>query len=186
MQIQYTLEMIDELKKCMEEPVYFIGKYIIFIDDKTGLDINYKEKHFDTIRALHNKNTAVLCTSNIPNQIVASYFLWCGLFKYDQTFLYMSKNLVKSGNFMKHIKNMYKKLPDFVKCRTTQNSYNSIRFDNGCRIFVCAATSNSTRGLTLQLVYVDDYTSKEDKSNGLHTSIFPSVIQPGGKVIYNN
>ena len=51
-----------------------------------------------------------------------------------------------------------------------------------------AATTNSVRGQgqTLQLVYVDDYMSKETKSNGLHTSIFPSVIQPGGKVIYNN
>jgi len=107
MEIEYTPEMVDELKKCFQDPVYFIGKYVTLIDDKTGFDINCEEKHFDTIRALHSKDVIVLYASNHPNQIVASYFLWCGLFKFNQSFLYMSKNLVKSGNFMKNIKNMY-------------------------------------------------------------------------------
>lgn len=187
MQIEYTVDMIDELKKCSDDPVYFISKYITLRNEKSG-DIISTEKEFDTVNAFNNDDAVVLYSRNISAPTVAAYFLWCALFKYKQSFVYMSKDLEKSQKFLTYINQMYEHVPSYIKC-TRDVSYQykiATGFENGCKILTAIPSNIScvTRGLALSIVFIDDYLECVELVKEPLYTIMPA-LQPGGKIIQN-
>lgn len=185
MEIEYTPEMIDEFKKCSEDPVYFIGKYIAPVNERSG-EVIPVERQFDTINAFHNN--VLLYTRNSNIQMVAAYFLWRALFKHDRSFLYISKNIEKSQKFLTHINQMYEDVPEFIKFeRAVSCQYKRVTgFTNGCRILIAIPSNVSCVicGVTLDMVFVDDYLECVKLLKEPLYMIMPA-LQPGGKMIQN-
>ena len=58
---------------------------------------------------------------------------------------------------MQRIRFTYETLPNFPRAGVTAYNKGSLEFDNGSRIVAQATTENTGRGLSLTLVYLDEF-----------------------------
>jgi hypothetical protein len=73
-------------------------------------------------------------------------------------------------------------LPSWIKAGVTQYNRNSIEFDNGSKISATTTTENTGRGMSLTLVYCDEFAFVQppEKAKEFWTSLSPT-LSTGGK-----
>jgi hypothetical protein len=73
-------------------------------------------------------------------------------------------------------------LPSWIKAGVTQYNRNSIEFDNGSKIMATTTTENTGRGMSLTLIYCDEFAFVQppEKAKEFWTSLSPT-LSTGGK-----
>ena len=125
----------------------------------------------DTLIPTHNTTTAV------------GYLLWYAMFIPDSTILIAAHKYSGAQEIMTRLRYAYEMCPDMIRCGV--NSYNkqSIEFDNGSRIIAQTTTETTGRGMSVSLLYCDEFAYVEPNiSVEFWTSIAPTLSN-GGKAI---
>tara|TARA_B100000424_G_scaffold179172_1_gene138590 strand:- start:852 stop:2057 length:1206 start_codon:yes stop_codon:yes gene_type:complete len=75
-------------------------------------------------------------------------------------------------------------LPSWIKAGVTQYNRNSIEFDNGSKIMATTTTENTGRGMSLTLIYCDEFAFVQppEKAKEFWTSLSPT-LSTGGKCL---
>ena len=111
----------------------------------------------------------------------ASYLLWYAMFKPDSTILIAAHKYSGAQEIMQRIRFAYETLPNFVRAGVTAYNKGSMEFDNGSRIVAQATTENTGRGLSLTLVYLDEFAFVPPRiAQEFWTSLSPT-LSTGGK-----
>lgn len=159
---EYTIEMIRELKRCREDPVYFIRKYCRIQHPVRGA-INFElyDYQVEMIENFHSKtNNIVLSARQTGKSTVSSmYLLWFAMFQNDKTVLIASNKNKGAIEMIERIQYAYKNLPHWLKPGVTDDGWNkhSIKFDNESTIESEATSENSGRGQSISLLYLDEF-----------------------------
>ena len=113
----------------------------------------------------------------------AGYLLWYGMFIPDQTILIAAHKYSGAQEIMHRIRYAYEMCPDHIRCGVTSYNKGSIDFDNGSRIIAQATTENTGRGLSISLLYADEFAFvRPTIAKEFWTSISPTLAT-GGKAI---
>jgi len=105
------------------------------------------------------------------------------MFTPDATILVASHQLSGASEIMQRIRYAYEELPDFIRAGVVEYNKGSITFDNGSRILSQATTEKTGRGLSLTLVYLDEFAFVEPRvAQEFWTSISPT-LSTGGRCI---
>jgi hypothetical protein len=186
---RYTEQDITDLKMCMDPdtgPHYFLDNFF-YIQHPTKGRLRYEA--FDYQRRLidsyhqHRFNVNLLPRQTGKTTTAAGYLLWYAMFVPDATILIAAHKYTGAQEIMSRIRFAYELCPDHIRCGVTSYNKQSIEFDNGSRIIAQTTTETTGRGLSLSLLYADEFAFvPPNVATEFWTSISPTLAT-GGKAI---
>jgi len=179
-QQNFTAGEISEYKKCMADPAYFAKTYCKIINLDKGLvpfDLYpYQEKMFKQFR--ENRFNIVLACRQSGKSVSASiYLLWYALFNADKTIAILANKGSTAREMLQRITLALENLPFFLQPGCKALNKGSISFSNNSRIIAAATSGNSIRGMSISLLYLDEFAFVNDAET-FYTSTYP-VISSG-------
>lgn len=115
----------------------------------------------------------------------AAFLLWYSIFNFDKTVLIASNKNSNAQEMIFRIKTAYENLPMWLKPGVLDDGWNkhSMGFDNGTRIISEATSENSGRGLSISLLFLDEFAFVAPAiQDEFWTSISPT-LSTGGQCI---
>ena len=188
-QVEFTYEQIQELKKCSEDPVYFIRKYVKIQHPIRGaIPFALYDYQEEMVRAYKDNRYVVVLSARQTgkSQTSGAYLLWYAIFHFDKTILIASNKNSNAMEMIHRIKFAYENLPHWLKPGIQEDGYNkhAIGFDNGTRIISEATSENSGRGLSISLLYLDEFAFVQPAvQEEFWTSISPTLATGGSCIM---
>jgi len=183
---KYTEKEIRELTRCAVDPLYFIENFIrVQHPIKGALPLQLYPYQNRIVGGIHNqKDCIILCGRQLgKTTVAAAYILWYALFNPDKTILIVANKLKQAIEIMDRIRYSYQELPDHIRDSATEYNKSSMVFSNGSRIVCRATTADAGRGLSISLLYADEFAFvRPTMAEAFWTSIQP-VLSTGGKCI---
>jgi len=186
---KFTEKDIEDLAACMDPingPHYFL-EHFFYIQHPIKGKLLYEPYEYQKrlIDSYHNNrfNVNLLPRQTGKTTTAAGYLLWFAMFVPDSTILVAAHKHTGAQEIMTRIRYAYELCPDHIRCGS--NSYNkqSLEFDNGSRIMAQTTTETTGRGLSLSLLYADEFAFVPPNiASEFWTSISPT-LSTGGKAI---
>jgi len=185
----WSEQQIVEIAKCADPnsgPHYFLNNYFK-IQHPTKGQMGYHPYDYQTrlVDTYHNYRFSI---SLMPRQTgktttAAGYLLWEAMFRPDSTILVAAHKHSGSLEIMQRIRYGYEGCPDYIRAGVTSYNKGSIEFENGSRIISTATTENTGRGLSISLLYCDEFAFvRPTIAKEFWTSISPT-LSTGGRCI---
>ena len=185
----FSHEQLLEIAKCADPdtgPEYFMSNYF-YIQHPTKGRMLYEPFGYQKrlINTYHNYRFSI---SLMPRQTgkstsAAGYLLWYAMFVPDSTILIAAHKFTGSQEIMQRIRYAYESVPNFIRAGAVSYNKGSIDFDNGSRIISATTTENTGRGLSISLLYADEFAFvRPTIGREFWTSISPTLAT-GGKCI---
>jgi hypothetical protein len=183
---KFTNAQLLELSNCADDPHYFLNNYF-YIQHPTQGSMLYHAYPFQVglIDSYHDYrySISVMARQTGKSTTAAGYLLWYAMFIPDQTILIAAHKYSGAQEIMHRIRYAYEGCPDHIRCGVTSYNKGSIEFDNGSRIIAQATTENTGRGLSISLLYADEFAFvRPTIAKEFWTSISPTLAT-GGKAI---
>lgn len=114
----------------------------------------------------------------------AAFLLWKAMYNFDSTILVASHQYSGASEIMQRIRYAYEEIPDFIRAGVVEYNKSSITFDNGSRIISQATTEKTGRGLSLTLIYLDEFAFVDHNiATEFWTSLAPTLSTGGSCII---
>lgn len=176
----FTLEEVEEYKKCMKSPSYFASKYCKIIHLDRGLVpfelYPYQEKMFEHFNS-HRFSIVLACRQSGKSISSVAYLLWYALFNPEKTIAVLANKGDTAREMLGRVTLMLENLPFFLQPGCKSLNKGSIEFSNNSRIVARATSGASIRGMSVNLLYLDEFAFVEDAAT-FYTSTYP-VISSG-------
>ena len=174
---QYTEEQIAEYQKCSSDPTHFIEKYTQIISLDEGLvPFNlrgYQEKlinHFND-----NRFSVVLAARQSGKSITScAYLLWYLLFTPEVTVAILANKGAIAREMVSRIVTMLETVPFFLQPGVKILNKGNIEFGNDSKIVAAATSSSSIRGMSINMLYLDEFAFVEDAET-FYTATYPVI-----------
>jgi hypothetical protein len=185
----YTETQLEQFARCAD-PVdgaqYFMRNFF-FIQHPVQGKMQYNPWDFQErlIDTYHNYRFSI---SMMPRQTgkstsAAGFLLWFAMFKPDSTILVAAHKYAGAQEIMQRVRYAYEACPDFIRAGAVSYNKGSIEFDNGSRIVAQTTTENTGRGMSITLLYCDEFAFvRPTIAKEFWTSISPT-LSTGGKAI---
>ena len=185
----YTEEQLKEFQLCADPvtgPMYFLDNFFYIQHPVRGRMVYHPYEYQQRlIETYHNYRFSI---SMLPRQTgkstsAAGYLLWYAMFVPDSTILVAAHKYTGSQEIMQRIRYAYESVPDHIRAGATNYNKGSIEFDNGSRIVSATTTENTGRGMSISLLYADEFAFvRPTIATEFWTSISPTLAT-GGKAI---
>jgi hypothetical protein len=167
-------------------PQYFMDNFFYIQHPVRGKMLyhpfDYQKRLIDTY---HNYRYSI---SMMPRQTgkstsAAGYLLWMAMFRPDSTILIAAHKYTGSQEIMQRIRYAYELCPDHIRAGVTSYNKGNLDFENGSRIVSTTTTENTGRGMSITLLYCDEFAFvRPTIAREFWTSIAPTLAT-GGKAI---
>lgn len=183
---KFTDDNVRELALCAQDPIYFIDTYC-WVQHPTRGKIQFKlfDYQRELISCYHENRYSInmLGRQMGKTACAAAYLVWRAMFMADQTILIAAHKFAGAQEIMQRVRYTYETLPTFLKAGATSYNKGSIDFDNGSRIVSTTTTETTARGMSLSLIYCDEFAFVKPRiASEFWTSISPT-LSTGGKCI---
>lgn len=185
----FSEKQIEELVKCMDPSngYHFFTQNFFYIQHPVQGKLLFEPYEFQTrlLDAYHNYRFNI---NMLPRQMgkttcAAGYLLWYAMFNNDQTILISAHKYTGSQEIMQRIRYAYELCPDHIRPGVINYNKGSIEFENGSRIVSTTTTGNTGRGMSISLLYLDEFAFVPPNiANEFWTSISPTLAT-GGKCV---
>jgi hypothetical protein len=185
----WSPDQILEIARCADPitgPRYFMSNYFCIQHPTRGRmsyhPWDYQSRLIDTY---HNFRFSI---SLMPRQTgkstsAAGYLLWYAMFVPDSTILVAAHKYLGAQEIMQRIRYAYENCPDHIRAGVVDYNKGSITFENGSRIVAQTTTENTGRGMSISLLYCDEFAFvRPTIAKEFWTSISPTLAT-GGKCI---
>ena len=174
---QWSPELLLEYKKCMKDPVYFAENYVKVIALDKGL-VSFKLypyqkqmfKHFEDNRF----NVVLACRQSGKSISACAYLLWYALFHSEKTIAILANKGATAREMLSRITLMLENIPFFLQPGSKALNKGSLEFSNNSRIIAAATSGSSIRGMSVNLLYLDEFAFVE-RAAEFYTSTYPVV-----------
>lgn len=188
-QTAFTKEQLDEFVKCSDPitgPEYFMSNYFYIQHPTKGRMLyepySYQKRLIDTYHK-YRYSISLMPRQTGKSTSAAGYLLWYAMFVPDSTILIAAHKYSGSQEIMQRIRYAYESVPDFIRAGAVSYNKGSIDFDNGSRIVSATTTENTGRGMSISLLYCDEFAFvRPTIGREFWTSISPTLAT-GGKCI---
>jgi hypothetical protein len=113
----------------------------------------------------------------------AGYLLWYAMFVPDSTILIAAHKYTGAQEIMQRIRYAYENCPDHIKAGVTTYNKGSLDFENGSRIVSATTTENTGRGMSISLLYLDEFAFVRPSIAELFWTSITPTLSTGGKAI---
>jgi len=187
--VPLTTDQMIEVAKCAD-PVngyrYFMENYF-YIQHPTQGQMLYKPYPFQDglIENYHNNRFSIsmLARQMGKTTSAAGYLLWYAMFNNDKTILIAAHQYTGAQEIMQRIRYAYEMCPMWLKADVEVYNQGNIDFGNKSRIVARATTEKTGRGMSLSLLYLDEFAFvRPTIAKEFWTAISPTLAT-GGKCI---
>jgi hypothetical protein len=173
----WSQEQITEYARCMKDPSYFAKNYLKVVHLDRGLvpfDLYpYQEKMFDHFN--DSRFSIVLaCRQSGKSISSVAYLLWYALFHPEKTIAVLANKGATAREMLSRITLMLENIPFFLQPGCKSLNKGSIEFSNNSRIIAAATSGSSIRGMSVNLLFLDEFAFVENASE-FYTSTYPVV-----------
>lgn len=136
--------------------------------------------------ATGTRNIVLSARQTGKSQTSGAFLLWFAMFFMDKTILIASNKNDNAMEMIKRIRFMYERMPHWLKAGVNSDGWNkhSIGFDNGSSIHSCATSENSGRGLSISMLFLDEFAHVRDTvQQEFWTSMAPTLATGGSCII---
>ncbi len=183
---KYSNDQIQEIAKCIQDPIHFIANYCSIQHPTKGRVsfqlFDYQKRLIDTYNN-YRYSIALLPRQTGKSTAAAAYLLWYAMYKPDSVILIAAHKYAGAQEIMQRLRFIYETLPDFVRSGCTSYNKGSIEFENGSRIVSQATTETTGRGMSLTLIYLDEFAYVQPRMAEEFWTALSPTLSTGGKCI---
>jgi len=177
--LSYTLEQIEEYKKCAEDPIYFITNYCKIVTLDHGLQtFNLYPCQVNKINVIHNNRKVILMEGRQQGKTTSSaaYILWYTLFQESKTVAILANKAAAAREVLYRYQIMYENLPIWLQQGVSTWNKGDIALENGSIVFTAATSRAGIRGKSVNLLYVDETAIiPNNLAEEFFTSVYPTI-----------
>ena len=174
---QWTPDLLNEYKKCMKDSVYFAENYVKVIALDKGLVpfklYPYQKEMFSHFEE-HRFNVVLACRQSGKSISACAYLLWFALFHSEKTIAILANKGATAREMLSRITLMLENIPFFLQPGSKALNKGSLEFSNNSRIIAAATSGSSIRGMSVNLLYLDEFAFVE-RAAEFYTSTYPVV-----------
>jgi hypothetical protein len=187
---KFTEEQVEHLLKC-SDPVngyHYFAKHFFYIQHPVKGKMLFEPFEYQE-RLLQSYHEFRFNINMLPRQsgkttCASAYLLWFAMFHPDQTILVAAHKYTGSQEIMQRIRYGYELCPDYIRSGVVSYNKGSIDFDNGSRIVSATTTGNTGRGMSISLLYCDEFAFVQPNiATEFWTSISPTLATGGRAII---
>ena len=187
--LPYSEEQLKDFEACCDPntgPLYFMKTHMkIQHPTLGGIDFNpydYQEGLVENY-SKYRYSINMLGRQMGKTTVAAGYLLWYAMFKPDSTILVAAHKQARASEIMQRIRYAYEGCPNHIRAGVTEYNKGSLTMDNGSRIISATTTENTGRGMSLSLIYLDEFAFVPPRiAKEFWTSLSPTLAT-GGKCI---
>ena len=187
---KFSEQQISDLANCMDSDKGYLhfSKHFAFIQHPVKGKLlfdpyGYQER---LLESYHNFrfNVNMLPRQTGKTTCAAVYLTWYAMFHPDQTILIAAHKYSGAQEIMQRIRYVYETCPDHIRAGVTSYNKGSIEFENGSRIVSATTTGNTGRGMSISLLYCDEFAFVNPGiADEFWTSISPTLATGGRAII---
>jgi hypothetical protein len=174
---EWTKDDVQEYAKCMKDPAYFAKNYAKIISLDKGLVpfelYPYQEKMFNSFND-NRFNIVLACRQSGKSISSVAYLLWFAIFHPEKTIAVLANKGATAREMLARVTLMLENLPFFLQPGCKALNKGSIEFSNNSRIIAAATSGSSIRGMSVNLLYLDEFAFVE-RAAEFYTSTYPVV-----------
>ena len=182
-------QSLDDFIKCCDPVMghlYFMDNFFM-IQHPTRGAMHYHPWDYQK-RLIHTYHNYRYSISLMPRQSgkstsAAGYLLWYAMFVPDSTILIAAHKYAGAQEIMQRIRYAYENCPNHIKAGATTYNKGSIDFENGSRIVSATTTENTGRGMSISLLYLDEFAFVRPSIAELFWTSITPTLSTGGKAI---
>ena len=186
----YTDAQIEDLAKCMDHDngyLHFARNFAYIqhpvkgklLFDPFSYQVRLLKSYHD-----HRFNINMLPRQTGKTTTAAIYLAWYAMFHPDQTVLIAAHKYTGAQEIMQRIRYVYESCPDHIRAGVTNYNKGSMEFENGSRIVSATTTGNTGRGMSISLLYCDEFAFVNPNiAEEFWTSISPTLATGGRAII---
>ena len=187
---KFTEEQVEHLLKC-SDPVngyHYFAQHFFYIQHPVKGKMLFEPFEYQE-RLLQSYHDFRFNINMLPRQsgkttCASAYLLWFAMFHPDQTILVAAHKYTGSQEIMQRIRYGYELCPDYIRSGVVSYNKGSIDFDNGSRIVSATTTGNTGRGMSISLLYCDEFAFVQPNiAEEFWTSISPTLATGGRAII---
>lgn len=177
------VSMVADIKLCADDPVYFIERYILAKGQKLthGQREVLRSQLAGKITLVNRARTTGMTTLGL------AHLLWHATFKCCSSTLAISFNHQQAVESSRIVKQMYDRLPEWLRSHAQYSNKQCIEFANNSRIAFQVLSDHVGRGLSLSAVFIDDMAlSDEVAQKEAWASLAPSIVGTDGSLLISS
>ena len=186
----FTEEQILDLQQCMDpdEGYLYFAKHFAYIQHPVQGKLLFAPYEYQ-LRLMHSYHNYRFNVNMMPRQTgkttcAAIYLAWYAMFNPDQTILIAAHKYTGAQEIMSRVRYVYETCPDYIRAGVTSYNKGSIEFENGSRIVSQTTTGNTGRGMSISLLYCDEFAFVQPNiAEEFWTSISPTLATGGRAII---
>ena len=186
----YTESQMADLLACMDpsEGYLYFAKNFAYIQHPVQGKLLYNpyEYQLGLMDSYHNYrfNINMMPRQTGKTTCASIYLAWYAMFVPDQTILVAAHKYTGAQEIMSRIRFVYESCPDHIRAGVTSYNKQSIEFENGSRIVAQTTTGNTGRGMSISLLYCDEFAFVQPNiAEEFWTSISPTLATGGRAII---
>ena len=186
----FTEEQVEDLLACMDPDtgyLHFSRKFAYIQHPTKGkLLFDPYEYQLGLMDSYHSFrfNINMMPRQTGKTTCAAIYLAWFAMFNPDQTILIAAHKYTGAQEIMSRIRFVYETCPDHIRAGVTSYNKGSIEFENGSRIVSQTTTGNTGRGMSISLLYCDEFAFVQPNiAEEFWTSISPTLATGGRAII---
>jgi hypothetical protein len=186
----FTNEQVEDLLACMDpdEGYLHFAKHFAHIQHPVRGKLLFDpfEYQLGLMSSYHNYrfNINMMPRQTGKTTCASIYLAWFAMFNADQTILIAAHKYTGAQEIMQRIRYVYELCPDHIRAGVTSYNKGSIEFENGSRIISQTTTGTTGRGLSISLLYCDEFAFVQPNiAEEFWTSISPTLATGGRAII---
>ena len=159
-EFEYTASQMKEMKKCMNNILYFAENYFFIVNLDTGRQkIKLHKYQKRMLRSMRDNRMVIMNASRQIGKttIMTIYALWLMCFFEDQRVLVVANKEKTAIEIFKRIRMAYEQVPNFLK-PSIHDSYGKtgMNLTNGSEVQISTTSSDAGRGLSCNCLLLDE------------------------------
>ena len=176
---EWTKEELQEYKRCMDNPQYFIETYIKIISLDDGL-VPFKMYDFqkEIVGTFHN-NRFTIC--KLPRQsgkstIIIAYLLHYVLFNPTVNVAILANKAATARDLLGRLQLAYEHLPKWLQQGVMSWNKGSLELENGSKILASSTSASAVRGGSYNIIFLDEFAYvPANVAEQFFSSVYPTI-----------
>jgi hypothetical protein len=175
--IEWTPELLQEYKKCADNPVYFAKTYIKIVHvDKGLVPFDMYDYQEDIVQKITDSRRVAVLTARQSGKTTtaAAVILHYILFNEHKTAAILANKGDSAREVLSRIQLAYESLPRWLQQGVEEWNKGSIELENGCKIYAGTTSSSAIRGKSISFLYLDEVAFIEGYDE-FFASVYPTI-----------
>jgi Terminase RNaseH-like domain/Terminase large subunit, T4likevirus-type, N-terminal len=175
----FTKAQIEERIKCMQNPIYFIQKYMKIVHvDKGLVPFDLYDFQKDLLQSYIDNRFTI---AKLPRQVGKStvtigFILWTVLFGPMQNIAILANKASTARDILGKLQLAYEHIPLWMQQGILSWNKGSIELENGSKVIAAATASSSARGNTYNIIFLDEFAFvPKNIAEEFITSVYPTI-----------